>query len=67
MNSDCTTEAADAAFRALFQECMASCLWFWSTREVPSEVSARIEALRQIELHGTRDQFVRARSLRQWL
>lgn len=67
MNSVVKTEEMEDSFRALFESCRDTCLWFWSTKGLPIDFAGRLEVLRQIELHGTREQFVQARRIRKWL
>ena len=67
MSLSVESEEFDRLFSALLEECRDTCLWFMSLSGFCLSEPGRGEILRQIELHGTRDQFVRARSLRKWL
>jgi hypothetical protein len=54
-------------FVELVNQCRVSCLWFTAPDRIPSEREQQLELLRLVERYGNRDQFVRARRLRQWL
>jgi hypothetical protein len=61
------SDEAEAAFKQLYRECSATCLWFWKPLPEAPRGDDRIEALRQIEQNGSLDQFAMARELRKWL
>lgn len=61
------TASRSEEFVHLINQCRDTCLWFMSTKEMPSGRKAQFLALDCIERYGSRDDFVRARRLRQWL
>ncbi len=54
-------------FVDLVRSSRARCLWFTDPDHLPSEREAQLELLRLVERYGTREQYARARRLRQWL
>jgi len=66
-NHHTANEASLRELNALFEECRDACLWFWNRKGVPNTSAEKREALHQIELHGSVQQFKRARELEQWL
>jgi len=60
-------QTVEQEFEQLYRDCQASCLWFWKKDQLPESPELRREALRQIEQHGTRSQFIQARKIKKWL
>lgn len=61
-------EAQKAAeYMALIEECRAHCLWFLAPDAIPTGRDEQILILDYVERYGRRDEFLRARRLKQWL
>jgi len=54
-------------FVALVARCRSTCLWFLAPDKVPAERDAQLYSLDCIERYGSREDFVAARRLKQWL
>ena len=57
----------DEAVERLVETYRAKCLWFMRSNYFPSTDEERLRTLLNIERHGDRNAFVRARELREWL
>jgi hypothetical protein len=54
-------------FVELIHHCRSRCLWFTAPDRMPVEREAQLYALECVERYGNRDDFIRARRLKQWL
>ena len=54
-------------FVDLVRSSRSRCLWFTDPDHLPTDREAQLELLRLIQRYGTREDYVRARRLRQWL
>jgi hypothetical protein len=52
---------------ALIEQCRAHCLWFLAPDKIPSGRDEQLLTLDYVERYGRRDEFLRARRLKQWL
>ena len=57
----------ETAVDALVEEYRLRCLWFLRADYRPTSDEERLQVLREIEKHGDREAFRRARELRAWL
>ena len=54
-------------FSELVRQCRAHCLWFLDQDVMPDARDAQLRVLEYVERYGNRDEFIRARRLKQWL
>lgn len=58
---------ASQEFRELVDGARTRCLWFLAPDDLPGERGLQLETLDLIKRYGTREDYVRARRLEQWL
>jgi len=51
----------------LFNRCRTTCLWFFAPDRIPSDREAQLYSLECVERYGSREDFIAARELKQWL
>ena len=54
-------------FVELVARCRSTCLWFLARDKLPTEREAQLYSLDCVERYGNREDYVRARRLKQWL
>ena len=54
-------------FLELITSCRTTCLWFLDPDALPAERESQLYTLDCVERYGNRDDFIRARRLKQWL
>lgn len=54
-------------YLALIEECRQHCLWFLEPRAVPTDREGQFFTLECVERYGRREEFQRARRLKEWL
>ena len=59
--------SASEEFVDLVETARGRCLWFFAADDLPAERDLQLETLDLIKRYGTRDDYVRARRLEQWL
>ncbi len=52
---------------ALIRQCRKQCLWFMREDYLPTDRSALLRSMRSIEKNGTRETYIQARNIEQWL
>jgi hypothetical protein len=58
---------ASQEFAELVAHCRTRCLWFLAPDKLPAGREAQLRALECVERYGNREDFIRARRLKQWL
>jgi hypothetical protein len=52
---------------SLIRQCRSKCLWFMRDDYLPTDRAGLLRSMRSIENNGTRDAYIQARSIEQWL
>ena len=52
---------------ALIRQCRNQCLWFMREDCLPMDKAGLLRFMREIENSGTRDAYIQARNIEQWL
>ena len=56
-----------AQAHALIKQCRNQCLWFMREDCLPTDRAGLLRFMRSIENSGTRDAYIQARNIEQWL